>query len=108
MAPLYADFDTCSIAHDDAGWSKSHPPHQVPAHSVEGLLKTVGNLRLERMAHALPPEPNPLRQSHRLNLLVQAIERTAGMARRGLTDMHVIQLRERFFNQLGINGCCGQ
>jgi hypothetical protein len=58
------------------------------------------------MTAALPPEPYPLRQSHSLNLLVQAIERTACMARRSLANVHIVQLREGFFNQLGINQNC--
>ncbi|MEM9581793.1 MAG: hypothetical protein AAGA08_01640 [Pseudomonadota bacterium] len=28
VAPLKADLDTCIMAHCDAGWSRSHPPHQ--------------------------------------------------------------------------------
>jgi hypothetical protein len=27
VAPFLADDDTCIMAHRDAGWSRSHPPH---------------------------------------------------------------------------------
>ena len=90
----------------DLGADRSE--RRLSALSLEGLLKSAGKLRLERIVAALPPEPNPLRQSHRLNLLAQAVKRAACMARRSLTNVHIVQLGNGFLNQLGINGCCGQ
>jgi hypothetical protein len=31
VAPFLADDDTCIMAHRDAGWSRSHPPHPFTA-----------------------------------------------------------------------------
>ncbi|SHL82171.1 hypothetical protein SAMN05444414_1491, partial [Roseovarius marisflavi] len=59
---LYADMDICSMAHCDADWSRSHPPHQLSAAYCQRLsldpLMYLRNSSVVRSRSMRPPATN--------------------------------------------------